>query len=197
MARIKSTLELALERAKAIEMSSDHLEEVHRKDLEEKAGSVVKRFLEDPEWTVRKLEDFVQAQAGQDRAAAREIILALLIANIGAASWERALDGLSALPPPIDEALLREARANLVALQGEVTRCRASKVAEITDSARVRMREELEQCGIRGSAIIQTPPAAQVEEEVGKALETRYAPAFQRIRKMLRSGASLKEEVVS
>ncbi len=192
MGRIKSTLELALERAAAMSEAAEDVEDYQRREIDAGADTVVTRFMEDELFGPERLLQFVSRYHGHGRDQARKSVCARLLAAVHADTWQRALEGMTAFcpalharrPPPLAEAL--------EALQAE-----ADALLEQHISARIvleedRRRRELDQAGIRGSAVVVTPSPGDVRQaallEVERAMGEKWEAIRRRVSQAMDAG---------
>ncbi len=161
MAEIKSSLEIAMERAAA--MGGGGREEIDREEGDKRGKVAARKFLSG-DLDVSALTDEVGSLSGESLSAARLAASEILLDAVPQAS-DRALAGLGALVGTGAEGDLVQRLAEAVVAIQEADAALAEEVA-------VDMTQELAQAGISGSAVMANPAAHPDYQERRKAALT-------------------------
>lgn len=148
MAEIKSSLEIAMERAAAL--GGGGKEEIVREEGT-KRGQVAARKLLLGELELSALADEISALTGDGRAAARQAAAGLLLDAVPQAP-PRALAGLRALA---DQEEQSQGIKRLALAVNDIHEADAALAEEVAE----KMIQELARDGIRGSAVMPNPTA--------------------------------------
>lgn len=148
MGKIRSTLDIVMERTKGLSMSRDAKKDLRHKELADSARAAVQKYL-DSRATLRDLSSELDA-AGDDRPELLALVKGGLLDQLQVEGDNgRVIDALESL-----------AGADRGVLEGRIRDCRAR-----LDGEMIRQLEELkaglESRGIRGSAVVPNLAAAE------------------------------------
>lgn len=144
MGEIKSTLEIALEKAKAVEISSEEREHFKREEILARAKDIFSRFINYPSRSTSLAKEI--KKSGKNATILKKHLTEVFVEALDISnSSERVWQGLQELglkdPTPFKEALTRAAKDEKRARQKEARK------------AENRLRESLERAGISGTAV--------------------------------------------
>ncbi len=183
MGKIKSTLEIAMERADALAAGPSDVEDYQQQQIKADAETLVSRFLEDPTYDPRRLNQFLSRYSGELEKAARDTVCALLVAEVRPDRWSRAMVGLSALCPFLERPRAPQLWSDLETVQEETERLVTQKIAVLMAQEEQRRRAVLEEVGIRGSAVVVAPSLAEVNEQAMLQAERTLREEWEAIRR--------------
>ncbi len=191
MGRIKSSIELAMERAAAMDAAGTDPDEFFRQEVDADARALVARFVEDEWFESARLSRFVDRHTGKQKTVVRRVLAGHLVTQVRPDTWTRALEGFETLFPNRAGDELREIARVLKALQAETDAELSRRMDEIRGREEARRRRELDRQGIRGSALVLTPSAQtlrrQALEEVEQELGTRWEAVRSQLSNMVES----------
>lgn len=173
MGEIKSTLEIALEKAKAVEVSSEERKRFKREDALAKARDIFEQFINHPSRS-RNLPEEIK-KSGKDPSVLKECLAEILLGAIDLSrSTERIWQGLQQLglgdTDPFKEALSR--------LVEDSNKAR-TKEAESLEKV---LRESLGKAGISGTAVDPNVEGSSQWKDFISDLDQRVSGELQRLR---------------
>lgn len=141
MGKIRSTLDIVMERTKNLSMSQDDRRNLRRRELADQARAAVRKYL-DARMTLREMASELDASAGE-RPELLELVKAGLLENVR-------IDG--------DNSRVLDALENLCGMDRGTVAERVRAFREMLDAEMARelegLRAGLEAKGIRGSSVI-------------------------------------------
>lgn len=155
MGKIRSTLDIVMERTRSVHMTSEEKDRIRHKDHADSARSWVRKYL-DSKMSISEIASQLQS-AGSDRAELVKLLKGELLDGIN-------LEG--------DNARIFEALEALCGISGQevgrhVDRHRELLQGLIQDRADA-MRAELARQGIKGAAVVPNPASSQSAKEAAR-----------------------------
>ena len=179
MAEIKSTLELALERTKRLEISKEEKEEIKRKETLQKATTLLHRYMEDRISVNEIMKELERTEVGP-RHSVRENLLSQWIDALSVNQGnEKLLRGIEVLKGRS----LQEVRERLNRLLAQYE----EEKKQMEETVRLQQEEALRREGIYGDAVV---PRVKEGDEWNAWAETQdhsYGGQVEELRKVLRA----------
>ncbi len=173
MGEIKSTLEIALEKAKAVEISSEDRERFKREKLVSEARNIFQQYVSRP----NRLGDLSEAIEGREKdpSLLKQCLIDVFLGALDRSrSSERIWQGLQELgledPGPFREAFTRIAE--------DEDRARREEAEKV----KIAIRESLARAGISGSAVDPNLEESSPWKEVLHSLDERASAERERLR---------------
>lgn len=159
MGKIRSTLDIVMERTKSLSMTGEEKQKIKRKELGDTVRAWVQRYL-DGKMSLREMTSQL-ASAGEDKAEMLSLLKGELIGNIQIDQDNtRILDALE-----VAGNISRERAERIIRYEQEELK---KKMASLVDSLKI----ELARQGIRGDAVIpSTAKSKDWQDTVRKARE--------------------------
>lgn len=168
MGEIKSTLDIALERIKKIEITEKEREEIKRKEISQKALSLTNRYIEDP-ISLHDIQKEIEKMDDHTKKMVKEIILSRLIDELSLQSnYESLITGIEWLK----EKELKEIKDELKNLAKQFEKEREKMRKNLEN----KLKDSLRRSAIEGSAIVVNIDSSDLwKEEITKLNESYEA----------------------
>lgn len=178
MGEIKSTLDIALERIKKIEITEAERDEIKRREITQKASSLATRYIEDT-LSLHDLQKELDKMEENTKKMIKELILSGLIDKLSLQShYERLIMGIEWLK----EKELNDIRDELKNL----TKQFEMEKEKIRKNLENQLLNSLRKSGIEGSAILVNIDSSDLWKEEQKKLNHTYEAKIKIIKDKLK-----------
>ena len=179
MGEIKSTLDIALERIKKIEITEKEREEIKHKEISQKALSLANRYIEDA-LSLHEIQKEIEKIDDHTRKILKEIILSRWIEGLSLQSNdEKLITGIE---------LLKERQLNEIKDEFQMTVKQFEKEKEkIREKLKTKLIDSLRKEGFEGSAILVDVDSSDLWKEENVKLNQSYEKKLKMIKEKLKS----------
>lgn len=178
MSKMKSALEIALERSRDVEITAEQAREMAERPYQVAGQALARRYLEG-ELQPQELEPELRRHPDAGREVARQALLVALAAGMNLENTPRVLAAIRALrEDPATERWCSEIEKILPRYQRQLEEERRRQEGGFTRQA----RQALEREGIRGSAIKGFPfKQSAAYQQMLNRIEAAYRPAVEQL----------------
>lgn len=176
MAEVKSTLEIALEKANALEVSSKDREQFKREEALSKATSIFRLYTQHPQ----RLKSLSQAieDSGTDATLVRQCLREVFLKSLGPHNpSDRIWEGLQELG--------LQDRGNFQTAFSEILEDDARARQEVAERVNNLLRDSLSKTGISGTAVDPNIEKSPHWEEAVKGLDQNLSAELDRLRQKI------------